>query len=153
MSKRLTNYLKEISMQLNAYLLFKGNCEESFKFYEKCLGGTIKAMIPHAGTPAEQHVPPEWRNKIMHACLAVGEAMLMGSDAPLDRFEEPKGFSVSLMINDPREAERLFHALEEGGKVRMPIQQTFWATRFGMLVDRFGTPWMINCMQAAERAA
>ncbi|HXP82859.1 MAG TPA: VOC family protein [Verrucomicrobiae bacterium] len=140
-------------MQLNAYLLFKGNCEEAFKFYEKCLGGTIKAMIPHAGTPAEQHVPAEWRNKIMHACLTVGDAMLMGSDAPLDRFEEPKGFSVSLMINDPAEAERLFHALEEGGKVRMPLQQTFWATRFGMLVDRFGTPWMINCTQAAERAA
>ena len=140
-------------MQLNAYLLFKGNCEEAFKFYEECLGGKIEAMIPHAGTPAEQHVSAEWRDKIMHARLAVGDAVLMGSDAPLDRFEEPKGFSVSLQINDPAEAERLFHALEEGGKVRMPLQQTFWAARFGMLVDRFGVPWMINCMQAAERSA
>jgi len=77
----------------------------------------------------------------------------MGSDAPLDRFEEPKGFSVSLLIDDPAEAERLFHALVEGGKVKMPIQQTFWAERFGMLVDRFGIPWMINCMRAVERAA
>jgi PhnB protein len=146
-------FITEITMQLNAYLLFKGNCEEAFKFYEKCLGGAIKAMIPHAGTPAEQHVPPEWRNKIMHACLTVGDQILMGSDAPLDHFEEPKGFSVALQINDPAEAERLFHALEEGGKVKMPLQQTFWATRFGMLVDRFGIPWMINCVQAAEKAA
>ena len=140
-------------MQLNAYLLFKGNCEEAFKFYEKSLGGTIKAMIPHAGTPAEHHVPSEWRDKIMHACLTVGDAMLMGSEAPLDRFDEPKGFSVALQIDDPAEAERLFHALEVGGTVRMPIQQTFCATRFGMLVDRFGIPWMINCSQAAQRAA
>jgi PhnB protein len=83
----------------------------------------------------------------------VGEAVLLGSDAPLDRFEEPKGFSVSLQNTDPAEAERIFKALEEGGKVRMPLQPTFWATRFGMLVDRFGIPWMINCTQAAERAA
>ena len=140
-------------MQLNAYLLFKGNCEEAFKFYEKCLGGRIEAMIRHAGTPAEQHVPAEWRDKIMHAQLVVGDAVLMGSDAPLDRFEEPRGFSVSLTTNDPAEAERLFHALEEGGKVRMPIQQTFWSPRFGMLVDHFGIPWMINCAQAAQQAA
>ena len=72
----------------------------------------------------------------------------MGSDVPPDRYEEPKGFSVSLQINDPAEAERLFHALAENGKVEMPIQQTFWAARFGMLVDRFGIPWMVNCEQA-----
>jgi len=140
-------------MQLNAYLLFKGNCEEAFNFYEKCLGGKIEAMIPHAGTPAEQHVSPEWRNKIMHARLVVGNAVLMGSDAPLDKFEEPKGFSVSLNTNDPAEAERLFHALEQGGTVKMPIQQTFWSPRFGMLVDRFGIPWMVNCTEAAQHAA
>jgi len=151
----ITNFeiLKETAMQLNAYLLFHGNCEEAFKFYEKCLGGKIQAMIPHAGTPAEQHVPAEWRNKIMHARLVVGDAVLLGSDAPLERFEEPKGFSVALQNTDPAEAERVFKLLEEGGKVKMPLQQTFWATRFGMLVDRFGIPWMINCVQAAERAA
>jgi PhnB protein len=140
-------------MQLNTYLLFKGNCEEAFKFYAKCLGGKIEAMLPHAGTPAEKQVPAEWLNKIMHARLSVGDAVLMGSDAPLDRFEEPKGFSVSLHINDPAEAERLFQALGAGGQIRMPIQQTFWAARFGMLVDRFGIPWMINCAPAAERAS
>jgi PhnB protein len=140
-------------MQLNAYLLFKGNCEEAFKFYEKALGGKIEAMIPHAGSPAEKHVPPEWLDKIMHARLAVGDAVLMGSDAPLDKFDEPKGFSVALHTDDPAEAERLFQALEKGGKVTMPIQATFWALKFGMLVDRFGIPWMVNCQQAAQRAS
>jgi PhnB protein len=132
-------------MQLNPYLTFNGQCEAAFKFYERCLGGKIEAMIEHAGTPAEQHVPPEWRKKILHASLTVGGEVLMGSDAPPDRYEEPKGFSVSLQIKDPADAERIFAALAENGAVRMPLQQTFWAHRFGMLVDRFGTPWMINC--------
>jgi PhnB protein len=132
-------------MQLNPYLTFNGQCEAAFKFYEQCLGGKIEAMMPHAGTPAEEHVPVEWRNKIMHARLAVGDGVLMGSDAPPERYEKPRGFSVSLQIKDPAQAERAFHALAEGGAVQMPIQATFWAARFGMLVDRFGTPWMINC--------
>jgi PhnB protein len=132
-------------MQLNPYLTFNGQCEAAFKFYEQCLGGKIEAMMPHAGTPAEEHVPVEWRDKIMHARLAVGEGVLMGSDAPPERYEKPRGFSVSLQIKDPAQAERAFHALAEGGAVQMPIQPTFWAARFGMLVDRFGTPWMINC--------
>jgi PhnB protein len=131
-------------MQLNPYLTFNGQCEAAFKFYERCLGGKIEAMIPHAGTPAEQHVPQEWRKKILHARLTVGGEVLMGSDAPPDRYEEPKGFSVSLQIKEPADAERIFAALAENGVVRMPLQQTFWAARFGMLVDRFGTPWMIN---------
>ncbi len=88
-------------MQLNPYLTFKGQCEAAFKFYEKCLGGKIVAMLTHAGTPAEQHVPPEWRNKILHAYMIVGDQVLMGSDAPPDRYQEPKGFSVSLTIKDP----------------------------------------------------
>ena len=140
-------------MELNPYLTFNGQCEAAFKFYEKCLGGKIEMMMTHGQSPMADQTPADWRDKIMHAQLVVGDAVLMGSDAPLDRFEEPKGFSVSLTTNDPAEAERLFHALEEGGKVRMPIQQTFWSPRFGMLVDRFGIPWMINCAQAAERAA
>jgi PhnB protein len=136
-------------MQLNPYLTFNGQCEAAFKFYEECLGGKIVAMVTHAGTPAEEHVPTEWRNKILHARLIVGDEVLMGSDAPPDRYEEPKGFSVALGIDDPADAERIFHALAENGTVRMPLQQTFWAIRFGMLVDRFGIPWMVNCEQAA----
>jgi len=136
-------------MQLNPYLLFNGQCEAAFKFYEKILGGKIEAMIPHEGTPAAEHVPPEWLKKILHARLVVGDTVLMASDAPPDRYAAMKGFSVSLVIDDPAEAERVFHALAENGTVRMPIQETFWATRFGMLTDQFGTPWMVNCEKAA----
>jgi PhnB protein len=136
-------------MQLNPYLTFNGQCETAFKFYEQCLGGKIEAMFRHTGTPAEQHVPPEWREKIMHARLAVNGEVLMGSDAPPDHYKEPKGFSVSLQFKDIKEAERVFHALAENGKVGMPLQQTFWAARFGTVVDRFGIPWMVNCELAA----
>jgi len=140
-------------MQLNPYLLFNGQCEAAFKFYERTLGGKIEELITHAGTPAETHVPAEWRDKIMHARLVVGDQVLMGSDAPPDQYEPPSGFSVSIQTTDPAEAERIFKALSEKGTVRMPIQQTFWSPRFGMLVDQFGIPWMVNAQQAAERAA
>jgi PhnB protein len=136
-------------MRVNPYLTFNGNCEEAFKFYAKVLNAKIDAMLPHAGTPAEEHVSPEWRNKIMHACMSIGDTKLMASDAPSEHFDESKGISVALHPKTPAEAERIFSALSEGGTVKMPIQETFWATRFGMLTDRFGTPWMINCDKAA----
>ena len=136
-------------MQIQPYLFFNGNCEEAFKFYEKCFKGKIEAMMPHAGTPAEEHTPPEWANKIMHARLVVGDPVLLASDAPPAHYSAPQGFSAALQIKDPVEAERVFQTLAENGRVTMPFQQTFWALRFGMLVDRFGIPWMINCEQAA----
>lgn len=132
-------------MQLNPYLMFNGTCEAAFKFYAEALGGKIVAMLPHEGSPMEQQVPPEWRKKIMHARLIFGDEVLMGSDCPPDRYEPMKGFSVTLGVDDPAEAERIFDALSPGATIGMPIQETFWARRFGMLVDRFGTPWMINC--------
>ena len=131
-------------MQVNAYVIYNGQCEEAFRFYERCLNGKLVTLMTFAGTPAEQQAPPEWRNKVLHAQLSVGDGVLMGSDAPPGRYEKPAGFSVSLQIKDAAEAERIFHALAENGSIKMPIQQTFWAARFGMLVDRFGTPWMIN---------
>ncbi|TLY35089.1 MAG: VOC family protein [Nitrospirae bacterium] len=134
-------------MKLNSYLFFNGQCEAAFKFYEKCLGGKIEAMLTHEGTPAEQDVPSEWRKKILHARLTVGDQALMGSDAPPERYDKPQGFSVSLNVDKPAEAERIFRALSENGKVQMPLERTFWAVRFGMCVDRFGTPWMVNCEQ------
>ena len=136
-------------MKTNTYLFFNGNCEAAFKFYADVLGGKIEAMLPHAGTPAEEHVPPEWRDKIMHAKLTLGDSVLMASDAPPPSGEEMKGFSVSLHVDAPAEAERVFHALADGGSVTMPIAETFWAARFGMLTDRFGTPWMVNCDKPA----
>lgn len=136
-------------MELTSYLNFNGQCEAAFKFYEKALGGKIEAMIPHEGTPAADHVPADWRKKILHARLVVGDQALMASDVPPDHYKKPQGFSVSIDVKTPAQAERVFRALEEGGAVTMQLQQTFWAARFGMIVDRFGTPWMINCGQAA----
>ena len=132
-------------MQLNPYLLFNGTCEEAFKFYEKVLGGKIDAMMTYAGSPAESHTPPEWKNKILHARLSVDGEVLMASDAPPDQYKEPNGFSVSISMKNPADGERVFNALGQGGKVGMPFQKTFWAAGFGMVTDRFGTPWMINC--------
>jgi PhnB protein len=140
-------------MQVNPYLSFNGQCEAAFKFYEKLLGGKIEALIPQEGTPAADHVPAEWRGKIMHARLVLGDQILMGSDTPPDHYQKPQGFSVTVSIKNPAEAERIFHALVEDGKVTMPFGETFWATRFGMLTDQFGIPWMINCEKAAEKAA
>jgi PhnB protein len=137
-------------MRWNPYLTFNGQCEAAFKFYERCLGGKIVAMFPFGETPAGDHVPPDHRNKIMHARLVVGDQVLMGSDGTPDHpHEGVKGCSVALQIDDPAEAERIFQALAENGTVQMPIQQTFWAVRFGMLVDRFGVPWMVNCEKAS----
>ena len=140
-------------MQLSPYLSFNGQCEEAFKFYEKCLGGKIDAMMPHEGSPAADHVPAEWRSKILHARMVIGDQVLMASDAPPNQFHPPQGFSVSIQVTDSGEAERIFRALTENGTVTMPIAETFWAARFGMLVDRFGIPWMINCDKAAVKAA
>ncbi|MBV8334567.1 MAG: VOC family protein [Alphaproteobacteria bacterium] len=136
-------------MQLNPYLSFNGQCEAAFRFYEKVLGGKIEAMMPYEGSPAAQQVPPERLSTIMHARLRIGDVMLMGSDSPPDHYKPMTGFSVTLGIDDPREAERVFHSLSANATVQMPIQKTFWAERFGMLVDQFGTPWMVNCEQAA----
>jgi PhnB protein len=132
-------------MQLNPYLMFDGKCEAAFRFYEQALGGRIVAMTAYADTPAAQHMPSEMRGKIIHARLVVGDTILMGSDAPADRHERMQGFSVTLNSDTPEEAERVFGALAANGTITMPIQETFWARRFGMLTDRFGTPWMINC--------
>lgn len=137
-------------MKLNPYLMFDGRCEEAFTTYQKILGGEIVAMIPHEGTTAGEHVPPGWRKKIIQARLVANGMVLMGSDAPPDHQEPMKGFSVALNVKEPAEAERIFNALADQGTVRAPLSETFFAVKFGMLVDRFGTPWMINCEKAQQ---
>jgi PhnB protein len=132
-------------MRVNPYLFFNGQCEAAFKYYAKCLGAKIEAMMSHEGTPAACQVPSEWAKKIVHARLNLGGTLLMASDAPPGRYEKPQGFSVSLLVDTPQEAERVFNALADNGTVTMPIGETFWAVRFGMLVDQFGIAWMINC--------
>ena len=130
---------------LNPYLNFPGTCEEAFKFYETVLGAKIVAMMTFAGSPMEQHMPAELKSKILHATMMVGDRPVHGSDAPPERYQKPQGISISLSMGDPAQAERIFQALEEGGSVTMPLQQTFWAKRFGMVTDKFGIPWMLNC--------
>jgi PhnB protein len=144
-------------MQLITYLGFNGQCQEAFKFYEQCLGGKIGFMMTYGDSErmaaerggAAGHTAPEQKDRIMHARLDVGGAVLMGGDTPQGHWEAPLGFCVSIQIDDPAQAERIFNALADGGQVQMPIGETFWALRFGMLIDRFGTPWMVNCEKAA----
>jgi PhnB protein len=138
-------------MNLNPYLFFNGECEAALKFYEQNLGGKIKAMMRHEGSPMEKHVPAEWRPKILHAALTLGDQTLMASDAPPDKYQKPEGFyvAINLKAKETAEAERMFKVLSEAGSVQMPLQETFWAARFAMLTDRFGIPWMINCGDGA----
>jgi PhnB protein len=135
----------EQTMKIQPYLTFSGNCRAAFTFYQATLGGEITSMMTHGNSPMADQVGPEWREAIMHARLDVGDQVLMGADAPPQYYTVPAGFSVSLSFATAEEAERVFAAFGEGGAVRMPIQETFWAVRFGMLIDRFGTPWIINC--------
>ncbi len=139
-------------MELSPYLLFNGQCEAAFKFYEKCLGGKIEAIMTFGQSPMAQQVPAEWGNKVIHARLNIGGMIVLGSDPPPDRYQPPQGFSVSISVKEPAETERIFQELAQNGKVQMPIQKTFWSVRFGMLVDHFGIPWIVNCEQAAAHA-
>lgn len=132
-------------MQLNPYLQFNGQCEAAFKFYEQVLGGKIAFTMTYGESPMECQPPAELRGLVMHTRLVVGNNVLMGSDCPPDRFTPPAGFNVTIGVENPQEAERIFKALSENGKITMPIEETFWAQRFGMLIDQFGTPWMVNC--------
>jgi PhnB protein len=136
-------------MQFNPYLSYNGQCEAAFKYYERCLGGKIECMMTYESRPGEYPVPPEWDKKILHATLKVGDQVLMGADAPPDRYQKPQGFSLTLGLNEPAEAERIFKALAEQGTVEMALQETFWAVHFGVLVDRFGIPWTVNCERPA----
>ena len=136
-------------MKLNSYLNFNGQCEAAFKFYEKCLDGKIEGTFTYEGSPMAKDVPAEFRNKLMHATLVIGDQVLMGADVPPGRYQKPEGFSVAIGLKDVAKAERIFKSLSEGASVQMPIQETFWAVRFGMLTDKFGIPWMINCEKAA----
>ncbi len=132
-------------MQINCYLNFKGECEAALKFYEQALGANVHMLMRFGDSPMAAEVSPEWKDKVVHARCTIGETILMASDAPPDRYVRPQGFSVNLGTATAEEAERAFAALSAGGKVEMPLQPTFWATRFGIVTDRFGTPWMVNC--------
>lgn len=132
-------------MEFIPYLTFDGTCREAMEFYAGTLKADIESMFTFAGTPAEAHVPAEARDQLMHASLAMkGKTILMASDAGGMPHEKAGGMSVSIVMDDTAEAERIFTELSQAGKVTMPLEKTFWAERFGMCVDRYGTPWMIN---------
>ena len=132
-------------MRLNPYLSFNGDCEAAFRFYERCLGGRIVFMMTYGDSPMAEQAPLDWRNKILHTTLEVGDWILQGADMLPGQYQKPQGISVTINIDAAPDADRIFNALAENGTVQVPIQETFWARRFGVVVDRFGTPWMINC--------
>jgi PhnB protein len=135
-------------LQLYPNLTFNGQCEDAFKFYEKCLHGKTIFMT-YENTPMDLQTPSDWQKKISHATFALAEHLFSGSDVPPERYQKPQGFALQFNLSDPLETERIFHALAENGIVQVPLQETFWALRFGSLLDQFGIPWVINCEKPA----
>jgi PhnB protein len=130
-------------VQLQTYLNYGGNCEEAFKFYEKHLGGKITMLMRHGEQPDARNVPPEWSRAVLHARVAIGGTELLGADIPPDRFQPMRSAYLSLTLDSDEEADRVFALLSEGGQIFMPMQETFFASRFAMLRDTFGTSWML----------
>jgi PhnB protein len=130
-------------MRLNTYLNYGGNCAEAFKFYEEHLGGKIGMMMKHGDMPDPSKVMPGMENSVLHATITIGDTLLMASDVPQDRWKPMRSAYLALHVPSDSDAERLFALLAQGGEVFMPLQETFFATRFAQLRDRFGTSWMI----------
>jgi PhnB protein len=140
---RLEINLERECMKLNPYLNYGGNCAEAFHFYEKHLGGKINAMMTHADAPGPSNVAPEWQKAILYASMTLGETELMANDVPPERFQPMRSAYLSLTVDSTPEAERIYGLLSEGGEIFMPMEETFFAFRFAMLRDRFGTSWML----------
>ena len=140
-------------MKLNTYLNYGGNCEPAFRFYEQHLGGKITMLVTHGQQPNSAGVPPEWKNAILHARINIGDTEVFGADVPPDRFQPMRSAYLSLRVDSTDEAERIFSVLSDGGQIFMPIQETFFAFRFAMLRDKFGTSWMILHERPSPRNA
>ncbi len=138
-------------MTLEPHISFNGNCEAAFRFYEQSLGAKIVTMLTWGNSPMATEVPPEWRDKICHASLTLGEDVLAGVDLPSAQHQRPASFQLVLGIDEPLEAERIFQALAGNGTVTMPLRETFWAARYGSVTDQFGVPWEINCATNTSR--
>ena len=132
--------------QAIAYLGFDGNCADAMRFYEKALGGKLEVLMSGAESPMAEQMPKEFAHRILHARLALpGGGLLYAGDTPTNvPYEGIKGVSIAVDYASVAEAEKVFNALAEGGQVTMPMQPAFWARRWGMLIDRFGTPWIVN---------
>lgn len=136
-------------MKLTPHLAFNGRCREAFEFYARSLGGKVTSLLTYGDSPMAQMTAPPWREKILHATLTIGDALLYGTDAPPERYQTPAGSHITIGITDVVEAERIFANLSEGGAVKMQLQKTFWALAFGVVVDRFGISWEVNCATPA----
>jgi PhnB protein len=130
-------------MKLNTYLNYSGNCAEAFRFYEEHLGGEINFMMTFAQMPDPKQIPPGMEDGVLHVAMNLGETMIMASDVPPERFQPMRSVYLSLGVDSDEEAEHVYKLLAEGGEIFMPIQETFFATRFAMLRDKFGTSWMV----------
>ena len=139
-------------MKFHAYLNFDGDCAEAFRFYQELLGGDLQIMT-HRDAPGAEQVPEGWGDRVMHAALTVGDELLMASDTPPEHYQRPAGTYVSVTVDTIDEARRIFDGLAEGGEVQMPFQSTFWSAGFGMLADRWGTPWMVGSAAPVEEGA
>ena len=128
-------------MKMYTYVNFAGKCAEAFRFYEQDLGGTITMLMTHGQAPDQSNVKPDWKDAVLHARISIGGTELMGADIP--NAQPMRSSYLSLNVESDAEAERIFSALSDGGEVFMPMQETFFATRFGQLRDRFGLNWMI----------
>jgi PhnB protein len=128
-------------MRMTTYVNFAGRCAEAFRFYEQHLGGRIDMMMTHGQAPDQSRVGPEWKDAVLHARISIGGAELSAADIP--NAEPMRSAYLSLGVDSDAEAERVFSALSDGGRVFMPMQETFFATRFGQVQDRFGLNWMI----------
>lgn len=134
-------------MQFIAYLNFNGNCRAAFDVYRDVFKGDIKMRMTYGDSPMSDQMPADSHNLIMHTLLEADGAVLMGADGPPPHTAAGQGTCININVDTPEEAERIFAALSAGGEVQMPLQETFWAIRWGSFTDRFGKPWMINCMK------
>ena len=134
-------------MQLHTYLNYGGNCEQAFRFYEQHLDGKITSLMRHGEVPGGGSVPAEWKDKVVHARMALGGTELWGADVPPDRFQPMRSAYLSLTVDHAEEAERIYALLTDGGQIFMPMETTFFAARFAMFRDRFGTSWMLLTRQ------
>ena len=130
-------------MRLNTYLNYGGNCAEAFRFYAEHLGARIGMMMKHGEMPDSSKVPPEMKDAVLHAQITIGDSVIMASDVPADRFKPMRSVYLALNVENDAEAERIFKLLADGGEIYMPMQETFFASRYAILRDRFGTSWMI----------
>jgi PhnB protein len=130
-------------MRLNTFLNFGGNCEQAFRFYEQHLGGDITMLMRRAEQPDQPATWPGWEQSIQYAIMNIGETQLMGSDVPPERFQPMRSVYLSLTVDSAAEAERIWGLFSDGGQIFMPMEETFFAIRFGQLRDKFGTSWMI----------